>query len=209
MPFGCQKSLSQEQELPQLTGSLGLRLSSAVSPPAPSLLHSYRIWSQTKFQIWPRPEILQFLVTKTSIKCNFWKPGMKRLKGRLIFKVIWSMKHWAWLMFSHKYYGKYGFLFNKGWPSLADCLASVFARCWVYFKLLFKPHDARTALSITGTIPVKKSMSCKRQLLGNGTPQTGVWLPPSFVLSSCASCISVRNLMNSSATCFLATQTPV
>lgn len=164
------------------------------------------VFLSTKFQIWPGPEtLLQFLISKPSIKCNFWKPGMNRLKGRLIFKVIQSTKHWAWLTFSHKYYGKRGFLFNEGWTPLADCLASVFACCWMYFKLLFKPPDA---LPIPGRIPVKKSMSCRKQLLGNGAPQTRVCfqLPLAQQLGSFK---SVGNLIHPSPTCFLATSLPV
>lgn len=80
------------------------------------------------------PEILlQFLVSKTSLKYNFWKPRMKRLRGILIFKVIQSTKYWAWLMFSHKYYGKPNFLFNEGWTNCPDCL-TLFACCWMYFS---------------------------------------------------------------------------
>lgn len=145
--------------------------------------------------------------SKTNIKCNFWKPRRKRLKGSLIFKVIQSTEHWTWLMFSHKYYGKHGFLFNEGWTNLADCLAS--ACCWMYFKRGFKPLDVRTALPTNGTISVKKTMSCRRQLLGDGTPQTQVWLPASFTLSSCASFKSVRSPIHSSSTCSMATRMPV
>lgn len=72
-------------------------------------------------------------------------------------------------MVSLKLYGKYGFLVKDGWTKLADCLAEVFAHCWMYFKLLFKPQDDRTYYQRDNFHEKSTELSCIRQVVLTGS----------------------------------------